>query len=1492
MIFPQYGATNFLIDLSSIATQADANEEAIVQLTYLNGSTEDVLFGSRKQVTASWMLINIGQAEFAQFYAWASEAIGKDIPVTQMPGELVFGPAYAESNLVIQVKEVKPVGEVAWSEDREMYAIEFTAILLKNGDEVIDDGSDATYNFLVEVDTNAVSVDYGEFATDADLVANLVDVPEGSTAVVRKYGSSTETYARALMQFVDGSWTRIPHLRPFEVDFYGTEEFDAPQREISTLRDGMTWTIIGTFEYKVFHIADTGNGEWVDTEYPYIGRYVPIVANVDALNFRGDKFYFSSFGDYPVAGWDAYSNTPAIYKASIIAKDGISFPSFDTEIENGPSVEKLNGFSVRLDNSNRFHWQTMGFNFFGSRMRLYVLDRSSGEDRKVLIRSGINKTNSLDFANYEFSVEPELFFKASEIVPKTLVAGSDTINLYDEDNGSTKVPLTYGAHPNAKLIPTVNREIRYTMKRYRDEQEVDTFTIASWKQLDDSPTGLAIIKLNLENGVYLPGDDVIYKNDQMEMGDQFQVQMYDEGNEWFIKFDGYPDLVPLVTPKPADLDTYKFGFPVYEHQLPAALGDLLGKGCRIFSINIEFVVDDRPCQGFGEYTPQVMIWNADFEEFHNLPKGLFEPLQYKNGVRLKVKPAYCELNEFNDLIVYERYESPLEMGEFGMLSPNRKPIQTRQDATDTITTYDIDPAYTQKLLTIPVVKIPIIVPGEEIPTASADFYPLQVADESILQLVKSDLGLTADGFVWFKRCSNASEMSDRMNFHTGFGGIRLPPETQFSASLFWANASIYGPMTSRSWWHGGSVPSWLYAQYSQDPEALADALSYTAVDSISMYGGGAGVQDNVAGVLYYPITQETIDAMKGAEEVRLLVAFMFHAYVQGKTGTGAPSVNGGIYNSYQFPVAVTVKLIHKDGYEGNVLVHDAIYDIAAATNSNTLGSRLPHVFNNLPGAMKGGNDRFWNFGNVIEGEVDEELGMLESDLTVYTPFGFSDNGSELVPEIKPLPKFYQWAGVDLFDALPDYLFDESQGFEFQNFIGIRIECCIHRSGVGGPVPPVPIILTMGSDFFNGANDSVFLQRKNNLSVTDTEYFVEIAGRNDKFCDFDNNTQAYKDPVAILGDVAEQIGLKVTDSNVRNIEKYNTKLQLFDDTPMSDVMENCAKHAWAVVSIDETDGIEVKSIDYDDYTASNVKFHFDESNVVKEESLQVQYRAYDEIIRDYTFQFHLRESDNELARQITIKFVNGEIIVDGLETEDVTDPLYDLKSQLQSALIQDFGAKFARSKTYYNSGKENAKTIELPMASDFNIFNLTRPINGVNPTSLEDLADTQPIVTTMRLIRKALQFNLFNSWTISFKAHMKYFIGYEPDEIGGPERLKVGDFIELKTWFHANNNPIRGFVKALNPDLYNGIVEITLFCPVPPDVYAIFYDPYWDGGMIDSGYSAGDYVIDPINRYPFKGATAGAGENPDGEIILPPYDASEATFSDGSYPDAMDENEPF
>ena len=218
------------------------------------------------------------------------------------------------------------------------------------------------------------------------------------------------------------------------------------------------------------------------------------------------------------------------------------------------------------------------------------------------------------------------------------------------------------------------------------------------------------------------------------------------------------------------------------------------------------------------------------------------------------------------------------------------------------------------------------------------------------------------------------------------------------------------------------------------------------------------------------------------------------------------------------------------------------------------------------------------------------------------------------------------------------------------------------------------------------------------------------------------------------------------------------------------------------------------------------------------------------------------------------------------------------------MLRPLDEKFKYSKTYF-AGVDNSKSFDFDMFYDEYLD--TDLIIGTGTNVNKNSSDSLSVHKTLK---KAIEYNLFNGWTVTFRTHVKYFVNY--DNKGVDDSLRVGDFIELNTWFHTNGLPLRGYIKAITPSIYQGEVSITMFSPVPPDVFTQFYDAFWDGGVLnEDSYNKEDYTFGRIFTYPFKDSVDIGTFGDSGVILDPSYDPQEYQFEDDTNADAEDLNPP-
>lgn len=343
-------------------------------------------------------------------------------------------------------------------------------------------------------------------------------------------------------------------------------------------------------------------------------------------------------------------NVNNTFKTGIINKKSVRFPNSNIDILDGPNVETPQGFKFSLDNSDRLHIALNKYNFFGAKVRVYVYDNTGGADQKVLIRSGINKNNSLDYFNYTFEVEPDYFYNKSFTLPDKTLEGSNLTSIsgtVGEKLKSENLPLTYGRWSYAKIQSVVN-----------DDKQQELFISATQKATyfyvsdvdETSNTLYQIISTNISSS----GND-----DFIKVSNKTYVNVVYAGGgatgstklgNLLIKSGGIIKLYIPIGTKIADLQA--------------------GDKIELITKALRFALDEVKCKGFLEEqrAPKVYYFDSDLDKYIVYSGGLFIPVNDETGIE---KTTQLEVNvatynngistlEDKNLTLYEKHTDSLD----------------------------------------------------------------------------------------------------------------------------------------------------------------------------------------------------------------------------------------------------------------------------------------------------------------------------------------------------------------------------------------------------------------------------------------------------------------------------------------------------------------------------------------------------------------------------------------------------------------------------------------------------------------------------------------------------------------------------------------------------------------------------------------------------------------------------------------------------------------
>lgn len=200
-------------------------------------------------------------------------------------------------------------------------------------------------------------------------------------------------------------------------------------------------------------------GEWNGTKW--IKLYSVYPDDSDYGWFRG-TFYFAAFSDTTV--------DDILYKAGIINHKAIRFPGQSIDVSNGPATSRREGFKFSIknnDDNERTFWNFVVINkvnLFGSIGTISIY-QSSAITQLTTFVTGRNTTNSFNYTNYTFNFEP-FSLTSQKKIPDTTIKESNS--RYDGVRQGIigKAPyLTYGTHQIASLQDISTDPVQVTVSR-------------------------------------------------------------------------------------------------------------------------------------------------------------------------------------------------------------------------------------------------------------------------------------------------------------------------------------------------------------------------------------------------------------------------------------------------------------------------------------------------------------------------------------------------------------------------------------------------------------------------------------------------------------------------------------------------------------------------------------------------------------------------------------------------------------------------------------------------------------------------------------------------------------------------------------------------------------------------------------------------------------------------------------------------------------------
>jgi len=382
----------------------------------------------------------------------------------------------------------------------------------------------------------------------------------------------------------------------------------------------------------------------------------------------------------------------------------------------------------------------------------------------------------------------------------------------------------------------------------------------------------------------------------------------------------------------------------------------------------------------------------------------------------------------------------------------------------------------------------------------------------------------------------------------------------------------------------------------------------------------------------------------------------------------------------------------------------------------------------------------------------------------------------------------------------------------------------------------------------------------------------------------------------LGTVPTYIG-----NEMRGRDTWIWRLQTNNAMSVNELLLLLARNIWGCFTITPVDGLYLRTLDIEEPDVPTV-FAFNDSNILKNTLSKPDFRKANEVFQKFKLRYNYEPVADDAG---TFKGGFTEEMVVGWDLSlnrkiasgygrQILDATTGVVSTPDGA-DEDVLAERCRVSTmlYTVAGKVNeagfdqTKTIDMPMfyrPTDVNANTGEKVERDLPNLSTIHASAVQPKVAMQQLLSKYLRFNVYNSWVLSFKTHMKHVIhntsinGLQ-DEAGTVDRrLKLMDKVSLSTTFHTGDTTVYGFVIGIQPDFYDGLATITLYIPLPPGVTGFEIDHVWDAGF---GPRTNAQYVFPDTSY---GLTNELGTHADasgpGTRVNSDYDFPDGSHADG------------
>lgn len=1170
--------------------------------------------------------------------------------------------------------------------------------------------------------------------------------------------------------------------------------------EDKPLIQGMRWLDTSLemetdYPYPLREFAKTGSG-------PLGGNWDRIIfeipRNVDEIGFVRGIFHLAAFADTSVFVAVPGGGTEEIeYKSGWINYQSVSLPGKSIDISKGPAIAHREGFSFSINDSNgtqpKKFWAFLienGINLFGARCSISIY-RKKESPTVTKLMSGVNRSNSFTYTDYKFQVEPFLL-SSNTTFPSAII--DPALERYS-DVGSEligKSPyVTYGEHDMAALqnISTKSESLEFGF-RFLSSESGSAFTGKTRGLLGyidrgyDSSADEAFF--NMSAGSL---KRIIVPSTQQRVGDSLISSRipatYDMTVDQETAIDGR-DYVLQVT-----FDNDEAG------------SDNGGKAFKIMkAIRLgteNYQVQDAPEPEFGGHYFIIDDSAGDM----NLPAagvGDHPGTDSAIGVAI-VKHAFK----------YQSGEDP--SGGFGVFADGKF------DA-DSFAIFNLKESQKEMV---------------QIPTT--DFTAVET------NLVQIDPVLASDA-------SKGLAFVDSLAAYHDIGAPIAPDFTPVflrSGSPVLVDADLLGgsggPVSYYKAAFSGSSQkhNFIYTQKIGTQNTAEARTGGSGIDNRSIAANVAPlsytgtVNGFTAMILRFPINHNNDAKFLGKTDYRIALSAEIQSNLDVAYGTK--------HRDTSLDITFTLRFRKYDGSYVTCGKHTIIREQLSIRHAaeNLESGKL--IIDNLPNGVKEGNFgtgtnfdalksfykyliryKFENTVNltppgtnagVYKGELAWKNGIWIWTGTEWTTSGapvagegdmvylFQTNGPSsslpsgiaslykvhvsgsdkiLVEVAEPVTSINTLKGMDLFDAT-DFFKDPGDQNHWSKFESLEIVLGPtmdprDTSKVPGVDPATsPLALSYHLDL--AILQSPRLMIFNELELEDRPAFSALQGK-------------VVDLPPAVADVFPSNALAVAGDILHSIYPNNfSKTDLFDELSLASrtadawawrkqftkaadstqVLQELLDNLWAAAIFDENDHVLLKSLNPDDHGDARP---FDEGNVLKDSVSEPRFRLTSDIYQVFKLDFDYfppAEFSNALEKYRKRMVVTGDRVEDEMSfLLRASSDVYQLKNEYVKAY--DY---------HYNSAS-------LPFAE--------------------------------ALIR----WMAFNSWSLKFRVALDRILGEESN------RIELMDKISLENFFYTRvpgspTTSVTGFVTSIQPDVYNGTVEIGMYVPNPPGIFGVICDPF-------------------------------------------------------------------